>query len=72
MVPSTSYTTLRQQSALRRRHLEGMLHIAKIYVCVVLVDCIAGAVSKVDSFHLLCEHIMTHSAKSVAVLTKRT
>jgi len=45
LVPSTSYTTLRQKSALRRCHLEGVLHISKIYACVVLADCIAGAVS---------------------------
>jgi len=42
LVPSASYTTLRQQSALRRCHLEGMLHITKIYVCLVLADCLLG------------------------------
>jgi len=47
-----------------------MLHVSKIYVCVVLADSIAGAVSEVGNFNSFCEHIMMHSAESVALLTK--
>jgi hypothetical protein len=65
---STSYTLSAPASVLRRCHLEILLRIFKIYVCVVLVVFSTDSVSKCHNFNLFPKRLMILDVESHAVM----